>query len=268
MRRPTAIVLLALLIASHLISGSSPARAQDGGGSTAHIVRAGDNLYRIALRYGVTIEALMAANGLTTTSVIVPGQTLAIPGAAASVPAPAVTVPAGTRTHRVVERESLLQIARRYNVTLDALARANAITHAALIVPGQVLIIPSGGGTADLGLVGVSVPVQPVKPPAADLGILPAGASSVPAAQQSAPPMPAPTQVAPASTVPVEATPQITPELPAEPPATEVSTLLAPAEQAAPAATADSTLAKIVPPLVVSGAGRARPGHPLPVAAV
>ncbi len=253
MRRPTAIVLLALLIASHLISGSSPARAQDGGGSTAHIVRAGDNLYRIALRYGVTIEALMAANGLTTTSVIVPGQTLAIPGAAASVPAPAVTVPAGTRTHRVVERESLLQIARRYNVTLDALARANAITHAALIVPGQVLIIPSGGGTADLGLVGVSVPVQPVKPPAADLGILPAGASSVPAAQQSAPPMPAPTQVAPASTVPVEATPQITPELPAEPPATEVSTLLAPAEQAAPAATADSTLAKIVPPLVVSG---------------
>ncbi len=244
MRRPTAIVLLALLIASHLISGSPPARAQDGSSPTAHIVQAGDNLYRIALRYGVTIDALMAANGLTTTSVIVPGQTLAIPGAAASVPAPAVTVPAGARTHRVVEGESLLQIARRYNVTLDALARANNITHAALIVPGQVLIIPTGGGTADLGLVGVSVPVQPVKLPAADLGILPAGASSVPAAQ-----MPAPTQAMSAS-----ATPPITPESSAGMPASEVSTPVAPPEGTAPAAT--------VPPPVVSGtsdAGLAAP---------
>lgn len=217
MRRPTAIVLLALLIASHLISGSPPARAQDGSSPTAHIVQAGDNLYRIALRYGVTIDALMAANGLTTTSVIVPGQTLAIPGAAASVPAPAVTVPAGARTHRVVEGESLLQIARRYNVTLDALARANNITHAALIVPGQVLIIPTGGGTADLGLVGVSVPVQPVKLPAADLGILPAGASFAPAAQ-----MPAPMQAVPASATPLEAAPPVTREPPAETPAATV----------------------------------------------
>lgn len=244
MRRPTAIVLLALLIASHLISGSPPARAQDGSSPTAHVVQAGDNLYRIALRYGVTIDALMAANGLTTTSVIVPGQRLAIPGVAASVPAPAVTVPAGARTHRVVEGESLLQIARRYNVTLDALARANNITHAALIVPGQVLIIPTGGGTADLGLVGVSVPVQPVKLPAADLGILPAGASSVPAAQ-----MPAPTQAVPAS-----ATPPITPESSAGTPASEVSTPVAPPEGTAPAAT--------VPPPVVSGtsdAGLAAP---------
>ncbi len=244
MRRPTAIVLLALLIAAHLVSGAPPARAQDGSSPTAHIVQAGDNLYRIALRYGVTIDALMAANGLTTTSVIVPGQTLAIPGAAASVPAPAGSVPAGTRTHRVVEGESLLQIARRYNVTLDALARANNITRAALIVPGQVLIIPTGGGTADLGLVGVSVPVQPVKLPAADLGILPAGASSVPAAQ-----MPAPTQAMSAS-----ATPPITPESSAETPASEVSTPVAPPEGTAPAAT--------VPPPVVSGtsdAGLAAP---------
>lgn len=217
MRRPTAIVLLALLIASHLISGSPPARAQDGSSPTAHIVQAGDNLYRIALRYGVTIDALMAANGLTTTSVIVPGQMLAIPGVAASVPAPAVTVPAGARTHRVVEGESLLQIARRYNVTLDALARANNITHAALIVPGQVLIIPTGGGTADLGLVGVSVPVQPVKLPAADLGILPAGASFAPAAQ-----MPAPMQAVPASATPLEAAPPVTREPPAEAPAATV----------------------------------------------
>jgi len=253
MRRPTAIVLLALLVAFHLISGSPPARAQDGSSPTAHTVQAGDNLYRIALRYGVTIEALMAANRLTTTSVIVPGQTLVIPSAAALVPAPAVTIPAGARTHRVVEGESLLLIARRYNVTLDALARANNITHAVLIVPGQVLVIPTGGGTADLGLVGVTVPVQAVKPPALDLGILPAGASSAPAAQQTAPPMPAPPQVAPASATPVEVATGAAPPVTPEPPPSATRTPVAPPEIAAPAATASSTPTATAPPPVVSG---------------
>jgi LysM repeat protein len=209
MRRPTAIVLLALAVAlvASLSGSLSRARAQDGGSPVAHSVQAGDNLYRIALRYGVTMEALLAANGLTTTSVIVPGQTLTIPAAAAAIHAPAVTVPAGARTHRVSEGESLLQIARRYNVTLDALVRANAITSETVIVPGQVLIIPSEGGTADLGLVGVSVPAPPARPPAADLGILPAGASPVPAAQHA--PLPPPTQAAPASAALVEAAPTV-----------------------------------------------------------
>ncbi|MCZ7540426.1 MAG: LysM peptidoglycan-binding domain-containing protein [Anaerolineae bacterium] len=253
MRRPTAIVLLVLLIISLLISESPHAQAQDGAGPPVHIVQAGDNLYRIALRYGVTIEALMAANGLTTTSVIVPGQTLAIPDAMAPVPAFAATIPAGARTHRVAEGESLLQIARRYNVTLDALARANNITHAALIVPGQVLIIPTGGGTADLGLVGVTVPVQPVKPPAADLGILPAGASAAPAAPQTAPQMPAYTQVVPASATPVEATAQATPSVTPEPLPSATHTPVASPEETAPAATATGTPTATALAPVVSG---------------
>ncbi len=254
MRRPTAIVLLAfaVVLVASLSGNPLPARAQDGSKPTAHIVQAGDNLYRIALRYGVTIDALMAANGLTTTSVIVPGQTLAIPGTAASVPLPAVTVPAGARTHRVAEGEALLQIARRYNVTLDALVRANALTIEAVIVPGQVLIIPSGGGTADLGLVGVGAPVQPVRPPAADLGILPAGASPVPAAQHAALPLPPSIQVTPASAVPVESAP----EAPAQPPASEAGTPIAPPELAAPAASpevTDEPPAETAAPTVVSG---------------
>lgn len=243
MRRPIAIALLILLIISLLVSGSPPARAQDGAGPTVHIVQAGDNLYRIALRYGVTIEALMAANGLTTTSVIVPGQALAIPGPLAPLPAFAATIPAGARTHRVVEGESLLQIARRYNVTLDALARANNITHAALIVPGQVLIIPTGG-TADLGLVGVAAPVQPVRPPATDLGILPADASGAPAALQSAPQIPAHTPVAPASVAPVEVLAEATPSATPEPP---------PSATLTPAATATSTPTATIPTPVISG---------------
>lgn len=43
-----------------------------------YVVKPGDTLYRIAVRYGVSVRRLMAANGLRST-LIVPGQNLAIP---------------------------------------------------------------------------------------------------------------------------------------------------------------------------------------------
>lgn len=43
-----------------------------------HVVRPGENLFRIALRYGTTVEAIRAANGLTSNTIHV-GQQLRIP---------------------------------------------------------------------------------------------------------------------------------------------------------------------------------------------
>ena len=43
-----------------------------------HVVQPGENLYRISLRYGTTVEAIMAANGLTNYNIYV-GQELHIP---------------------------------------------------------------------------------------------------------------------------------------------------------------------------------------------
>jgi LysM repeat protein len=43
-----------------------------------HVVQRGENLYRISLRYGVTVQAIMVANGLTN-NIIYVGQQLRIP---------------------------------------------------------------------------------------------------------------------------------------------------------------------------------------------
>ncbi len=165
MRRFAFAVVLFLAMTAAL---AAPALAQGDSAPAIHVVQPGETLFRIALRYGVTVEALRYTNGLTDASVLLVGQTLIIPSGAA------VTFAPGARTHRVAQGESLEQIARRYNLTPDALLRANNLTVNAALVPGQMLIIPAGSGTADLGLMGVSVPLQPASPPVTDLGILPA----------------------------------------------------------------------------------------------
>lgn len=45
-----------------------------------YVVQVGDNLFRIALRFGLTTAELAEANGITNPSLIVVGQTLIIPG--------------------------------------------------------------------------------------------------------------------------------------------------------------------------------------------
>ncbi len=53
-----------------------------------HVVQAGDNLWKISVQYGVTIEAIREANGLTEDSVLHAGDRLLIP---APVPSPNAT---------------------------------------------------------------------------------------------------------------------------------------------------------------------------------
>lgn len=61
-------------------TGAQPSDAPAGG---VHIVQRGENLFRIGLKYGVSVTALQRANGLTGTTIYV-GQRLNIPGAGSS----------------------------------------------------------------------------------------------------------------------------------------------------------------------------------------
>ena len=58
------------------IPGGAPAA---GAGGVSHTVVSGDSLWGLARKYGTSIEAIQAANGLTTTNIRT-GQTLTIPG--------------------------------------------------------------------------------------------------------------------------------------------------------------------------------------------
>jgi LysM repeat protein len=128
------------------------AYAQD---NVTHTVQAGENLYRIALRYGVSMNDLASANNITNTSKIFTGQVLIIPGltpvsdnTADVVQNPLVsTAPV---SHTIQRGETLAGIARQYNISLQQLMQANNISNPNLIYYGQALQI----WTSDL-----SVPV-------------------------------------------------------------------------------------------------------------
>jgi len=69
-------------------AGTTAAPSSSSPGSV-HVVRRGENLYRIALRYGTTVYALASANNLSSTSLIYVGQRLVISGSGSASPAPA-----------------------------------------------------------------------------------------------------------------------------------------------------------------------------------
>ncbi|HZY40626.1 MAG TPA: LysM peptidoglycan-binding domain-containing protein, partial [Anaerolineae bacterium] len=78
------IAIVALLIASQ--ASMAVAAPLQNNCVKYHLVRPGENLFRIGLQYGLTVEAVMQANGLYNPNVVYAGQSLCIPG---NVPAPA-----------------------------------------------------------------------------------------------------------------------------------------------------------------------------------
>jgi peptidoglycan/xylan/chitin deacetylase (PgdA/CDA1 family)/spore germination protein YaaH len=101
-------------------------------GST-YTVKSGDTLGKIAAAYGVTVQAIASANGISNVNVISVGQKLTIP---------AKTSSSGTK-YTVKSGDTLARIAAAYGVTVQALASANSIANINVIHVGQVLSIPA-----------------------------------------------------------------------------------------------------------------------------
>ena len=115
--------------------GSCPA------GTFAYTVQPGDSMWSIANRFGVSLDALIAANPqIPNPAVIFPGQIVCVPRG--TTPGPC---PPGTFSYTVQPGDSMWSIARKFGVSLDALIRANPqITNPSLIFPGQIVCVPRG----------------------------------------------------------------------------------------------------------------------------
>jgi LysM repeat protein len=112
-------------------------------GGLIYTVRSGDTLYRISLRFGVTVAALRVANDLQSDLIFV-GQRLVIPGSSSG------EQPAG-QVYVVQQGDTLYSIARRYGVTVSAIEASNDLPASGYIYPGMSLTIPGRSHTVQSG---------------------------------------------------------------------------------------------------------------------
>jgi lysozyme len=112
-----------------------------------HVVAPGEYMLAIALKYGLSLEALGAANNLKPPYITSVGQSLRIPIVNApnnppNVPNVPQSPPAGWKTHVVQQGEYMIGLAIKYRVSVEALAAANNIRPPFLTSVGQTLKIP------------------------------------------------------------------------------------------------------------------------------
>lgn len=169
-----------------------------------YIVQPGDTLFAIARRFGITVQAIVQANGLFNPDFLLAGQSLLIPGstavttppppepvAATPKPEPEITPvpspdqplpPAAQETVYVVQGgDTLFGIARRFNITIMAIMALNHIPNPRLIYPGQSLRLASHSSGSPVGVVPPNPPLLwptplatavPTPLPAAPLGLI------------------------------------------------------------------------------------------------
>lgn len=127
-----------------------------------YVVQSGDNLFRIAINNGVSLNALLEANGLSEASIIQPNQVLTIPdcsedGESDTTEEEPETIEAPTEEpisdceYIVQSGDTLYDIAIELEVSLADLLETNGLAENAIIRPDDVLDIPgcAGGDSAD-----------------------------------------------------------------------------------------------------------------------
>ncbi|ATW24442.1 LysM peptidoglycan-binding domain-containing protein [Candidatus Formimonas warabiya] len=109
-------------------------------GGTFYTIRSGDTLFRLADRFNTTVDAILDANpGLDPESLQV-GRRICIPAAEA----PSPTCPG--RTYTIRSGDTLVVIAQRFGVTLQALLAANPGINPRMLRVGQVICLPTSAG--------------------------------------------------------------------------------------------------------------------------
>lgn len=152
-----------LILLSCLLIITTPVQATE---KSEYVVQPGDTLFAISLRYGMNVQTLASANGLTINSWIYTGQRLTIPGIDTSSP---ISAPQTSGNIYVVQQgDTLITIAVRYGISTGQLASANGLSWNSWVYAGQRLAIPDSNAS-------LPVITQPAQIPSNGTHIVQAG---------------------------------------------------------------------------------------------
>lgn len=137
-------IAAAVVCAALAVGVAGTARAARPAPMAHHVLAWGETLADVATRFGVTVEALAAANGMADLYMAAPGRALALP----------LPEPPPAATYTIQPGDTLFSIANRFGTTVEALAAANGIADPASIQAGQSIAIPSTNPTDAMPIAG------------------------------------------------------------------------------------------------------------------
>ncbi len=108
-------------------------------GSFSYTIKSGDTLYKLAITYNTTVEAIMAINPGINPNNLQIGQIICIPGA---VPPPPKQCPTGSFPYTIKSGDTLYKLAITYNTTVEAIMAINPGINPNNLQIGQVICIP------------------------------------------------------------------------------------------------------------------------------
>lgn len=129
------------------------ALALGGLGDATHSVVSGDTVWKIAKKFGVSVDSIAAANSLKNPGIIRPGQQLVIPGGAPPASPGNAQPPPSVAQHTVTQGETLSSIAKKYGTSVKHLLGMNSIKSRNLIRVGDTVNVPSASPTIEQMLV-------------------------------------------------------------------------------------------------------------------
>jgi uncharacterized protein YkwD len=127
-----------------------------------HTVQPGDTLLGLAKQYGVPMAAIQLQNDLGESTTVQAGQTLSIPAKEEWEGSSPFWI-----IHEVRPGETLIGIARRYNLEPEDMQTVNGLEDADRIVVGQSLILPLVGPATASTSMPIETPLTTSPPPTA-----------------------------------------------------------------------------------------------------
>jgi len=110
--------------------------------SAFHIIEAGDNLWNVAQRYGVSVEVIAEVNNLKDKDLLSIGQRLEIPGIGGGVSGKEKEQEPTIIIHTVVKGDTLWSISKKYDVKMNSIISINYLKEISRLSIGQKLKIP------------------------------------------------------------------------------------------------------------------------------
>jgi murein DD-endopeptidase MepM/ murein hydrolase activator NlpD len=107
-----------------------------------YTVKAGDNLWNISRKYGVSVEVIIDVNNLSDKDLLSLGQKIEIPAIGGGVSNPKQKQEPTIVTYTVVKGDTLWSISQRYDVKMNTIISTNNLKEISRLSIGQKLKLP------------------------------------------------------------------------------------------------------------------------------